>query len=92
LPRSFTMMLHGRSYGPNERKDFNVTVGDETTCFRLPYREFSKAVVKFNNNTNGAKAISIKIPQPISPRQFGENSDTRSLGIGLIKIVIQECK
>jgi len=92
LPKSFTITLFGRSYGPNEHKDFYATVGQETTFFRLPYRKFDKAVLNFNNNTSAEKTISIKIPQPMSPQQWGENSDTRLLGIALVKIVIQERK
>lgn len=100
LPESFILTLSGHSYGPNDQKDFSVTIGHEIKKFRINHLN-PIVSLSFDKNINKEKTLSITIPEPISPftltkdlplHHQDKNLDSRIIGLGINLLLIQENK
>jgi phosphoglycerol transferase len=87
LPGAVSLLLDAAAFGPNEHQDFVVRIGLHEqrvrlgmvrTTVRLPF-----------DNDGGERAISIEVPQPVSPSQLGQGADLRQLGIALFSLVVE---
>ena len=87
LPRHFNLYLVARAFGPNSRLPFTMRIGNETQIFRLSSSS-TEITLPFTTDGN-ARTITIEIPQPTSPRQLGQSSDDRLLGIALMQMTIE---
>lgn len=88
LPQRFTLRLVAQPFGVNGQQDVSIALGSRRLKIHL--------VPGINNidvpvDLNGAKITSIDIKplNPVSPEELGvSNSDSRRLGIGLIRLQI----
>lgn len=87
LPKSFSVKIYARAFGPNLGKEFDICIGEICRQFKL-MQDFSIAVVNFDNVTP-TKTILIRIPQPTSPSAISPSKDDRQLGIALQSIQIE---
>ena len=89
LPEKFTLALTIVPFGPNAGKDLAVTVGKERYYLKM---NPAAAEVKIAVDLKGRRADSIELspPLPTSPRELGLSSDLRKLGVGLIRLRIEE--
>lgn len=87
-PQHLHLVLRGRAYGPNAGRDVVVHAGAATGHFRFA-GDLRDATVRLQ--TDGQqREIVLDIPAPASPESRGESSDKRTLGLGLVQIVIGE--
>lgn len=88
LPKKFSLTLTAYAFGPNVGRDFTITVGKQISTFKL---SSENQIISFDfDNYEDDNTIIIKIPEPISPKQLGFSGDDRLLGIGLVKLEINE--
>ncbi len=86
LPTEFELHIVGSAFGPNADLPFSVRVGNVEKTFRLPA---TTSGVSLDFTTDGKEnRIIIDVPDPITPKELGINSDTRHLGILLKEITI----
>lgn len=81
LPETFNLQLEANAYGPNVDRDFALLIGEDTYVFTLSGTP-EQRVFKINNPLK-VRSFVIKVPEPVSPRQWGESTDTRKLGLGI---------
>lgn len=88
LPQRFTLVLKARPFGPNAGKDLTVKIGPRTLRINLKEGEgeYRQAV-----DLGDARVTRIEfLPAlPISPMSLGWNTDTRLLGVGLIRLALE---
>jgi phosphoglycerol transferase len=86
LPAKFTVHLVAGAFGPNVGKEFVAHVGDCAVRFTL------KALLEERelpfDNPQRSRIIKIDIPAPVSPKELGQSTDGRTLGIGFKKLWI----
>lgn len=88
LPKSFKLTLFISAFGPNKNKKVEVIIGDKKKYFRLEAnrpKHYSLVFTNINSNK-----IIITPPIPISPHILNMSKDNRKLGLGFIKITIDE--
>ncbi len=86
LPKQFALVIKGQSM-PGHEKGL-VRVGDTENVFYIDgVGGTAKVYVEL---TQDADAIEILVPKAVTPRELGLNNDTRRLGLGLMKISIEE--
>ncbi|MCL2657710.1 MAG: hypothetical protein FWD62_09865 [Betaproteobacteria bacterium] len=86
LPGEFDLHLVARAFGPNVDGEFEVSVGADSSKFRLSTND-EERVIKLKN-PEGARVVRIKIPNAISPKSLGLSGDDRNLGIGFVEMKI----
>jgi phosphoglycerol transferase len=82
LPPHLTLRLTGRAFGPNAGRDVVVRIGAAERTLRFS-EGWSKQVLNFDN-AGGENAITLVVPQPVSPRALGLGDDGRELGLALV--------
>jgi phosphoglycerol transferase len=87
LPETFTVHFPAKAFGPNIGKEFVAHVGDSSVRFTLKEQREEK-VLQFTN-PKMLRTLSIDIPKPTSPKEFGESRDTRRLGMAFTKLWIE---
>ncbi|KQR85479.1 hypothetical protein ASG35_27230 [Burkholderia sp. Leaf177] len=89
LPQRFTLALTIVPFGPNAGKDLAVSIGEERYYLKMTP---AASEVKIAVDLKGRRADSIELspPLPTSPRELGLSSDLRKLGVGLIRLRIEE--
>lgn len=90
LPKTFTLEINAKAFGPNQGRTFEVKVDDRRYPLKLS-GEVEPYSLKIDNPDEVSK-LTIKVPQATSPEQLGISGDKRMLGIGLRQIVIREDK
>ncbi len=89
LPNRFNLIFSVQPFGPNSGQDLVVTMGTHTYKFKLieGLYEYRMAI-----DLSGEKISNIVFlpPQPASPQQLRIGSDSRKLGIGLIRLRFEE--
>ncbi|VDN20381.1 unnamed protein product [Cylicostephanus goldi] len=86
LPKGFTLQIISKGYGPNIGHQARVIVDNEEQRLNLG-EQATEDALHFANHA-GAKRIEIIPPSPQSPKDAGESTDGRKLGIGLLSIKI----
>jgi phosphoglycerol transferase len=88
LPNRFYLVFSGQPFGPNSDQDLEVRIGSKTHHFKMLAEGFKyrKAIY-----LGGEKVARIEFlpSHPASPRQLGVSSDDRKLGVGLVKLSIE---
>lgn len=86
LPKHIRLSMDARAFGPNEGKEFRITIGKNERSFQL---KNTPQTVSFDFTLAGnERMVKISIPQPTSPKSLGLNDDSRKLGIGLNQLQI----
>lgn len=83
LPARVRLHLTGHAFGPNKDQDFQIQFGDRVYPFRLS--DVASEIVLDMEADTPPRALTITIPVPTSPAQMGQEQDSRTLGLGLIK-------
>lgn len=85
LPNRFNLKFTAQPFGSNTGQDLQVRIGPQLHRFKLNEGlfEYHKMI-----DLGGEKIYDIEFisPQPISPQQLNISSDSRKLGIGLIRL------
>jgi hypothetical protein len=89
LPKGkITIDVRGHAFGPNTGKPVRLFVGSSQASITL--KEFDKDVrVNLNNQAECENKLVLLVPDKASPLALGISSDTRTLGLGLVKIDIR---
>ena len=88
LPREMTLLLDAAAFGPNAQQDFIVQVGAQQQRVRLPPEH---RTVRLGFHTDGAaRLIAIEVPHPVSPSELGQGPDTRTLGIAMYSLAVED--
>lgn len=88
LPRAMTLLLDAAAFGPNAQQDVVVRIGAQEQRVRLPPEHHT---VRLAFQTDGAtRRISIEVPQPVSPSALGQSADTRTLGVALYAMAVED--
>jgi hypothetical protein len=88
LPVKLNLFLTLRAFGPNTERDIIVRVGAAETRFRLHADQHE---VYLPMVTGGAsRSVTIEVPEPVTPKSLGYNSDERTLGLGFDRVEIGE--
>jgi hypothetical protein len=88
LPKSFTLRINAGASSSVIGKPIKLIVGDAQLEAIFNTEEPSEVVVPVS--TNGlAKSIIFRFPKTKSPMEQGLSGDTRHLGLGLIKLLIE---
>lgn len=87
LPSKFTLILKAQPFGPNQ--ELVVNIGAQTHLVKI---EAGPSEVRVNVDIGDRKADFIEFhpPRPTSPQMLGISTDTRRLGIGFIKLRVEE--
>jgi phosphoglycerol transferase len=89
LPNRFILVFNAQPFGPNSGHDLLVKLGTYTYKFKLidGLYEYRIAI-----DLDGEKISNIDFspPQPTSPQQLRIGSDSRKLGIGLIRLRFED--
>lgn len=88
LPQRFTLVLTAQPFGPNTGRDLLVKIGMRTLRIKLKEGpgEYRETVDLADERVT---RIEILPAQPASPWELGVNTDTRKLGVGLIRIAFE---
>lgn len=89
LPKNLKLSLTGHAFNLNVESGFEVSIGSEIKKIFLT-NETSTVDLIFNNISEGSNHIKIKIFNPISPKDLGESTDDRKLGIFLNSLQIDK--
>jgi phosphoglycerol transferase len=88
LPARFVLKLTAQPFGPNAGKDLLVRLGSKTVRFNLSQgvNTYQQAV-----DLGGERVLRMEIvaPTPVSPQELGMSSDTRKIGVGLIRLAFE---
>jgi hypothetical protein len=81
LPDKFTLRVDAVPFGPNVGKPFLVSIGSATVPLLFEGPNWHADAVF--EGARGVNAISFRIPEPISPRQFDPQryDDNRMIGL-----------
>jgi phosphoglycerol transferase len=87
LTTNFMLRMTLQPFGPNTGRDMPVQIGSRRYLVNLQGGTFNLEV-----HLDGEKASFIEFfpPQPISPAALGLSTDDRKLGVGFIKLIIDE--
>jgi len=89
IPSRFNLVFLSQAFGPNVGQDLVVKLGSQVHRFRLREGlfEYRKVI-----DLSGEETFSIEFlpPQPTSPMQINISGDKRMLGIGLVKLYLNE--
>lgn len=90
LNRSIVFYAELLPFGPNAGKSIVLTINNVSHVMQPVEGKQNTYYAKFDfieekQNTN----IAINVPSPISPSELGINSDTRKIGLGLIRFYWQ---
>lgn len=88
LPRRAGVVLTARAYDVNASLPFKVHVGSQTRELRIGWH-LQEVGLHFDTSGN-ERTLIIDIPQPVSPAERGDPTDTRKLGIGIGQIIITD--
>ncbi|MFA7383430.1 MAG: glycosyltransferase 87 family protein [Desulfurivibrionaceae bacterium] len=79
--------LRGHAFGPNVGKPVKVTIGQSQTS--LVFGEDDRDLTAtLENNQQCQTSLSIRVPEKVSPSALGINPDSRTLGLGLVRLGI----
>jgi len=88
LPAKPRITLVASAFGPNVDKPFVIRIGQQEKIFLL---DASPQTIAFEFETNRyERVVEIVVPQPTSPSEIGLSADSRRLGIGLIRLIVEE--
>jgi hypothetical protein len=88
LPKNFILDLEFVGFsGYNMGKSFEVKAGNQTNNFTASKAPQS---VSLNFNNVDSNQIQIVIPNPVSPKDLGINSETRKLGMQIKSLEIKK--
>jgi phosphoglycerol transferase len=86
LPQHALIVLKGWAYADNAERPFTLRAGGNSTQFRLGG---SPQEVGLRLDTDGQqRSLTIEVPHPVSPQEYGDPRDPRLLGIALGEIEI----
>lgn len=90
LNRNIVFYAELLPFGPNAGKSIVLTINNVSHVMQPVEGKQNTYYAKFDfieekQNTN----IAINVPSPISPSELGINSDTRKIGLGLIRFYWQ---
>nr|BFD40622.1 hypothetical protein FFPRI1PSEUD_21210 [Pseudomonas sp. FFPRI_1] len=88
LPQNLKITIVGRAFGPNVGKAITLSLGVEKAEFSLG-GEIEEKVV-YLRNSDYSRSIYFDVPDPVSPKEMGASTDGRKLGIGLVKLRVEE--
>lgn len=97
LPKRFELHITGHAFAHNGGKEFIVRLGsqaEQTAGSEGGIQRFTMDAVKVEervliiDNPWDARALSIVVPQPVSPAEVGAVGDERKLGIAISKLQI----
>jgi phosphoglycerol transferase len=86
LPPAFTLRMDAAAFGPNVGKPFVVRLGTQERTVLLPEKH-GEVVLEFDGGAE--QVMTIRVPQPTSPREVGAGEDGRLLGIALYRMQIE---
>jgi phosphoglycerol transferase len=86
LPPAFTLRMDAAAFGPNVGKPFVVRLGSQERTVLLPEKH-GEVVLEFDGGAE--QVMTIRVPQPTSPREVGAGEDGRLLGIALYRMQIE---
>lgn len=89
LPRGRLMVdLRGHAFGPNVGRSISLRLG--TSEASVVFDEYDKdASVMLDNGASCQTSLVLTIPQRTSPTSLGISHDTRTLGVGLVRLGIR---
>ena len=86
LPKHTVIVLKAWAYGDNTELPFTLRIGDSSGQFRL---SGSPQEIGLHFDTDGTqRSLTIEVPHPVSPQEYGDPRDPRKLGIALADIEI----
>lgn len=86
LPEHVFIVFKAWAYGDNTEFPFTLRIGDSSAPFRL---SGSPQEVALRLDTDGKqRSLTIEVPHPVSPREYGDPRDPRTLGLALAEIEI----
>jgi phosphoglycerol transferase len=86
LPRKGVVLIKAMSFGDNAQQEFKLRSGGSSASFRIT-GSMQEVAVPFE--TDGQqRTLTIEVPHPVSPADYGNRNDIRKLGIGLAEIEI----
>jgi phosphoglycerol transferase len=88
LPRRMTLILTASAFGINTTLPFTIHVGSSSGTFRLGAAPQEIALPFTTDGT--VSSIVIDVPRPQAPSELGQMGDTRTLGIAVSKIEVDE--
>ena len=88
LPESFHIDIELQGFGPNVGRHLVVEYAGVQQTLVIPDVR-STFTLAFSNIQRTGQDISLVIPEPTSPRALGIGGDERTLGVGLITMVVR---
>lgn len=88
LPKQFTLVIQANAFGPNLGEAVKVKIGAAQQEFKVS-EQYQTYRLDFTL-PEPVDTIEFLIPKPSSPRELKVGDDPRKLGIGLIKLQIQD--
>jgi phosphoglycerol transferase len=86
LPKRAVVVFKAWAYGDNTERPFTMRIGDGSVPFRL---SGSPQEIGLHFETDGTqRSLTIDVPHPVSPQEYGDPRDPRKLGIALADIEI----
>jgi phosphoglycerol transferase len=86
LPKQAYIVFTGWAFGDNTELPFTLRIGDRSVPFRL---SGVSQEVGLRLETDGQqRSLTIEVPHPVSPQEYGDPHDSRKLGLALQDIEI----
>jgi hypothetical protein len=86
LPRHLNLILKARAFEDNANRPITMRVGDKSTTFRLGWID-QEIGLRFDTD-GSVRTLTIDVPHPVSPEEFGHPGDRRKLGIGIAELEV----
>ncbi len=88
LPKSFTLKIKAAPFSPTMGKPIKVIVGATQLEIKFDKPEATEVVIAVATDGN-ARSVIFEFPDPKSPQELGQSSDTRRLSLGLTSLRIE---
>jgi phosphoglycerol transferase len=82
IPADMSLSMTAFAFGPNVGRAFEIQVGDQVKQLKLG-KDIAPVTLDYQNIPEHTRSVIITVPQPVSPKDLGMNTDSRELGIGL---------
>jgi phosphoglycerol transferase len=89
LPNRFSLIFLAQSFGPNSGQDLEVRIGTQRHHFNMKDSLFEYRQL-IDLGSEKVTRIEFVPPKPTSPQQLKLSSDSRKLGIGLVRLRFEE--
>ena len=83
--------LRGHAFGPNVGKPVYLALGSSKASVVLAEGDLDLSVT-LENKARCLNTLEIHVPQKVSPRELGISGDSRTLGVGLVRLGIRSAR